>query len=533
MDDVRIAIYIRLSMADEETGKSRDESNSVVNQRSLIHRFLDNNEELCNYPRTEFVDDGFTGTNTDRPAFQRMINRIRDGQFNLCISKDFSRFSRDYIEMGDYLECLFPFLNVRYISVNDNYDSRDYKGTTGGLDVVMRTIVYDAYSKDLSMKERTGKLQSRKKGRRAAGDPPFGYMKDPENKAMNIIDPEAAAIVRRIFDEALAGKKPGDIARGLNEDGIMTPGRYFREKYPDNRRFNSISEKQAWDYYKVHVILRRLTYTGAAVGGLRKQLMPCKRMTTKADREEWVVVPDMHEAIVTPEEYEKAQKVIGSGEAHNKNIVMYPLKSLIICGYCGRHMIRYKATKRFNCPYGRNGGNGECKGHRSPTETEMEKIVYQAIKDFITTSDSRRKAERNRLKKNRSESKSKKLSISELETKIIALKRDKLVLYEKYCEDNLDRQAYQQEKAAMDEAIKECEESIRSHKPMLEDDVNGEALVSSEADAVCEAFKDAEELTYEMAHAFVERIIVYRDDRLEIVWRFKNSTTYGAKENVK
>ena len=162
------------------------------------------------------------------------------------------------------------------------------------------------------------------------------------------VHPEASTIVRRIFDEALAGKKPGDIARGLNEDGVLTPGLYFRKKYPDNGRFGNISEKQTWNYYKVHVILRRLVYTGAAVGGLRKQLMPCKKVTTKVDREEWVVVPDMHEAIITSEEYEQAQKVIGSGEAHNKNIVMYPLRSLIICGYCGRHMIRYKAVKGEN-----------------------------------------------------------------------------------------------------------------------------------------------------------------------------------------
>ena len=530
MDDVRIAIYIRLSMADEETGRSRDESNSVVNQRSLIHRYLDNNEELCNYPRTEFVDDGFTGTNTDRPAFMRMIDRIRDGQFNLCISKDFSRFSRDYIEMGDYLECLFPFLNVRYISINDNYDSRDYKGTTGGLDVVMRTIVYDAYSKDLSMKEKTGKLQSRKKGRRAAGDPPYGYMKDPDRKGMNIIDPEASTIVRRIFDEALAGKKPGDIARGLNEDGVLTPGLYFRKKYPDNGRFGNISEKQAWNYYKVHVILRRLVYTGAAVGGLRKQLMPCKKVTTKVDREEWVVVPDMHEAIITSEEYEQAQKVIGSGEAHNKNIVMYPLRSLIICGYCGRHMIRYKAVKRFDCPYGRNGGNIECRGHRSPTEPEMEKMVYHAIKDFISLSDSKRSAERNRIKKNRSEEKSRKLSIGELEAKIKALKRDKLVLYERYCDGGIDRQAYLKEKDNMDKSIKECEEAIKKHRATIEDDWGEEKFISSEADAVCEAFKDVNELTYDMAHAFIEKIIVYRNNRLDIVWRFKDYID-EAKEN--
>ena len=532
MDDVHIAIYIRLSMADEETGRSRDESNSVVNQRSLIHRYLDNNEELCHYPRTEFVDDGFTGTNTDRPAFMRMIDRIRDGQFNICISKDFSRFSRDYIEMGDYLECLFPFLNVRYISINDNYDSRDYKGTTGGLDVVMRTIVYDAYSKDLSMKEKTGKLQSRKKGRRASGDPAYGYMKDPDNKGMDVIDPEAAAVVRRIFDEAIAGRKAGAIARGLNEDGILSPGPYFRKKYPDNRRFSHMSEKQAWDYYKVHSILRRYTYTGACVGGLRKQLMPCKKVSTKASRDEWIVVPDMHEAIVTVEEYEKAQKVIGEGQAHNFNSEMYPLRSLVVCGICGRHMIKYKETGRFNCPYGRNGGSSECKGHRSPTITEMEKIAFGAIKDFIAMREADRKADNRLLLKRKLEVKKSRVSIDELEGKITLLKRNKLDLYEQYCNGQMNKAKYLAEKTKMDKTIEEYEETIKACKSKMEEGIDETAGISSEADAVCEAFKDTAELTYDMAHAFIEKIVVYRGDRLEIVWRFKNNTTDDEKETI-
>lgn len=173
MEKTRIAIYIRLSMADEDTRKHKDESNSIINQRNLIHQFLDRHAELSKCPRIEFVDDGFTGTNMDRPAFQDMIGQIREGRYGVCITKDFSRFSRDYIEIGDYLECVFPFLRVRYISINDGYDSEAYKGTTGGLEVVMRNIVYAAYSKDISAKEVAGKRESMKKGRRASGAPPM------------------------------------------------------------------------------------------------------------------------------------------------------------------------------------------------------------------------------------------------------------------------------------------------------------------------------------------------------------------------
>ena len=159
MKEPKVAIYIRLSMADEDTRRSKEESDSVQHQRLLIHEFLNRHPELKDASRTEFVDDGFTGTNTNRPAFQNMMKKLRSGELNVLVTKDFSRAMRDYTEMGNYLECVFPFLGVRYISINDGYDSNDYKGVTSGMDVVIRNIVYASYSKDLSVKTTTAKLQ--------------------------------------------------------------------------------------------------------------------------------------------------------------------------------------------------------------------------------------------------------------------------------------------------------------------------------------------------------------------------------------
>lgn len=200
MKEYKIAIYIRLSLADEDTGSTKSESDSIVNQRSLIARFLDNIPALSEYSRTEFCDDGFTGTNTNRPAFTKMMEQVKQSKYNLICVKDFSRFSRDYIEIGDCLECLFPFLGVRFISINDGYDSDDYKGTTGGLDVVMRNIVYAAYSKDLSIKTTTAKIQMMKQGKFVGSYAPYGYILQPTVRNKLTIDPEAAQIVRRIVD---------------------------------------------------------------------------------------------------------------------------------------------------------------------------------------------------------------------------------------------------------------------------------------------------------------------------------------------
>ncbi|MCR5604811.1 MAG: recombinase family protein [Lachnospiraceae bacterium] len=529
-DSVRIAIYIRLSSADEETGKHKDESNSVINQRNLINCFLDDSDELRHYKRTEFVDDGYTGTNTDRPAFKSMISRIRDGKYNLCITKDFSRFSRNYIEMGDYLECVFPFLNVRYISINDGYDSQDYKGTTGGLDVVMRALVYDAYSKDLSVKVKTGMRQSRMKGNRTSGTPAYGYMPDPKKRGRDIIDPETAPVVRRIFDEALAGRKPSAIAKGLNEDGVKTPSQHFAELYPENRKYRNLSEKQAWTNGMIYPILHRLLYTGASVGGMTKKPSPCSKYNIKTSREEWIIVQDIHPAIITVEEYEKVQSMFDLEKVPERTPRSYPLRSLVYCGNCGRHMNRMTRVDKFYCLYGHHGGHEGCKGIISPRMSDMEKIVLNAIKGWIEQNEMEFKNSENQHFKKMQEKKKCRLGVREQEEQLRFLKRNKLLIYEQYSDGILSKTEYLQKKASIDEEIKEFEDpKERIRIATLEGE---ETFVSSEKDALCRAFGDEEKLTYEMAHAFVEKIIVYRDERLEIVWKYKDNTKGVADKNT-
>ena len=195
--EYNIGIYIRLSMADEDTGYgSKAESDSIGNQRMLINRFLDNHPELSHCQRSEFADDGYTGTNFHRPQFTQMMEKVKRGEINLICVKDFSRFSRDYIETGNYLECTFPFMGVRFISINDGYDSDDYKGTTGGLEVVMRSIIYAAYSKDLSVKTTSAKIQMMKQGKYVGGYAPYGYVLHPTIRNKLAVDPEAADVIR-------------------------------------------------------------------------------------------------------------------------------------------------------------------------------------------------------------------------------------------------------------------------------------------------------------------------------------------------
>ena len=159
----QIAIYLRLSLedVDKRTNKLKDESNSIASQRLLINRHLDQNPLLCDLPRIEFYDDGFSGTNFDRPDFAKMIECAKHGEISCIVVKDLSRFGRDYLEVGDYLEHIFPFLGIRFISINDHYDSDDYKGTTGGLDVVMKNIVDGSQCFNILLQLHVGTLQFR------------------------------------------------------------------------------------------------------------------------------------------------------------------------------------------------------------------------------------------------------------------------------------------------------------------------------------------------------------------------------------
>lgn len=517
MQDKVIAVYIRLSNADEDTGRKKKESNSVVNQRKLIHSFLDNHPELSALTRVEFVDDGYTGTNTDRPSFQEMIRQIRDGRIHICITKDFSRFSRDYIEMGDYMECVFPFLNVRYISVNDGYDSDDYIGDTGGIGVVMRMIVYDAYSKDLSIKGKTGRHQNMKKGRRTCGLPGYGYKRDPERKAMDIIDPDAAVVVRRIFDEAISGKKASEIAVGLNADGVMTPAEYFCMKNPETRKFRNQPDKKRWTYSTVYNILRRYTYTGASVGGIKEQIVPCKRSVRKKKFEDWIIVPGKHEAIITEEEYELAQKAIGPSYFTSSVSHTYPLKSLMFCANCKRHLGLRPPKKYYVCPFGKNDGEESCKKVRTPRMEELEQVVYEQICDHVSDLE----------KKNPDIAGAKKVRVSKRtkkgvssEKRMNVLKNKKLQLYEQYAEGVIDKETYLKKKEGidlnMDNIARESGEDRTEHL----EDLSVTKVYSSGLKGAIDLFHASEGLTYDLAHAMIEKIYYRHDGDIEIIWRY-------------
>lgn len=522
MKKYNIAIYIRLSVADEDAGTSKAESDSIGNQRSLINRFLDRHPALSKCPRSEFCDDGFTGTNTDRPAFTDMMKRVKKGEFNLICVKDFSRFSRDYIEIGDSLECLFPFLGVRFISVNDNYDSDNYIGTTGGLDVVMRNIVYAAYSKDLSVKTTTAKIQLMKQGKFVGGYAPYGYVLHPTIRNKLAIDPEAAEVVRKIFLLAIDGNTPTEIAIRLNDEGIPTPGQYFIERHPDTKKYRRSSNKLNWSHAMVYRTLTKLAYTGCAVGHERRTVAPLSRKTVKQDIEKQFIVENMHEAIVSREEYDLAQAVIRKTGRSPAKASYYPLRSLVRCGNCGRCMAFLKSGKGFYCTYGRTDRNSACPTEAIHLASDIEQRIYDAIMLFLKAADEKGNLSDKFLKKKKSEIQKNMDMLTDFQKQCGKLKKQKLKSYEEYSGGVMTKQAYLDDKRIIDEKLRTIENSIDAAKQRIAD---LESLEESEPQtSQFDRFLNEPSLTYEMAHAFVEAVYIYPDGTNEICWKFKDFT---------
>ena len=526
-----IGKYIRLSQADQDLMKkeNKSESESISHQKVLIQNFINDSIELKDSMQYEFFDDGYSGTNFKRPSFERLLEKIKKGEINCVIVKDFSRFGRDYIELGDYLERIFPFMGVRFISINDHYDSLDYKETTGGLDVVMKNIVYDYYSKDLSMKVKTAKYQKMKQGKYLGGHVPYGLMKDPRDKHKLIVDPEAAAVVREIFDMAIAKMRIIDMARTLNERGVETPGQYYRCKHPGTKKFINSSDKACWTHANLRTILKQEMYYGAIVGHKRQGIgVGCKH-TVSVPKEEQFIVEGRHEGIITKEEFLKAQEIFCEiGETKNVIPKTYPLYRKVKCGICGRAM-SYKTYSRngvtyryFTCPHAKEqtGEDGCCK--RYVIEDNLNEIVWSVIRQLLDMTD----AFKQKLDKQNNVSRQGNLILAE---KLARLQQEKekceserFVNVDQFMADHLDKEVYQRRRAdlgrlaeKLDADIAELEQKFKDAETMKDDSL-------SQALSVMKKYSGADELTQAMVQELIEKVVVTDPEHVEIVWRFKD-----------
>ena len=519
-----VFLYIRLSSADKDL-KSKTESESISNQRKLLHRYIDTHPDLAGSVTEEFVDDGYSGTSADRPSFERMIERVKNGEADVIICKDFSRFFRDYVEIGDYLERIFPFLGVRFVSVNDGYDSNDYKGTTAGMDVVMKYIVYSSYSRDLSQKVRTVMQAKHKKGQWVGAYAPYGYSKDDENKNHLVPNPDTAPVVRKIFDLAITGRKTGEIAIILNKEQIPTPSSYFRSAYPGNRKFSGTSKQACWTTVNVKRILRTKLYTGAMVSNTKKWRSIYSPRTLNNDESEWIVVPNCHEAIVTNEEFEIAQSAIRKFKKKDEWAAKeYLMRSLVVCGICGRSMQRHPRCKRkyYSCDKSILDADTMCPAGEKFYEDEIEKTVIQDLTEKLRLFVDNHKRIQDAEAATLGTEVNILASISYTERQLKQQSYERKAAYEKYVDGIISRDEF----LAVKTKLSANEEKLHTELDRLKNELaiimarKNESTVHLANKA--EDFLSKESFTNEMLLYFIDKVKVYSGGRIEIVYQFQD-----------
>ncbi len=380
-----VAMYLRLSRDDEDRdGISKAESNSIGSQRELIRSFLSGAENMELFDT--YVDDGFSGSNFDRPEFKRMIADIETGRVNCVIVKDLSRFGRDYIETGKYLERYFPAHGVRFIALTDHYDS--FLADAGERTIVLpvKNFINDSYCRDISMKVKSQLEVKRRAGEYLGAFALYGYRKDPENRRKLVPDTYAAEIVRCIFAWKIEGMAVSAIAVKLNGLGVLSPKEYKKSMGENYRGGFYSGAKAMWGSAAVKRILTDETYLGHLLQGKTEKVNYKVKKNVEKPKEEWVRVENTHEPLISRDDFEIVQNLLrADGRVSPGRGEVSPFMGLLFCGDCGeqmiRRVIRYKSTKKvyYICST-KNRGEG-CSRH-SIEETVLKGLVGDAIQKF-------------------------------------------------------------------------------------------------------------------------------------------------------
>lgn len=504
---MKIATYIRLSNADEDIGFGKIESESISNQRKYIIDYINKNSVLSKYEKIEFVDDGFSAINDERPSLKKMMECVRNGEISVICVKDLSRFFRDYIEAGNYLECVFPFLGVRFISINDNYDSDNYKGTTGGIEMVMRNIVYASYSKDLSLKISSAKRQKTISGKFIGSHPPFGYKKADDNINKLVIDEVSSKYVRKIFDLVLEGNSTTQVAKILNDENMPTKGQYYKMRYIGNKKHSSMLDTATWNARRVNEIIRARVYAGDLVGQVKKKV---NFNSKKTIRQKPIIVENTHKGIVTREEFLIANEMIKNNKkGSNRVYKKYPLKTLVKCGVCKYCLERKKISGKYiyNCKNAITGSNKDCKKYSGIEESRLETLTFNAVKSFIELVN-----EKDLLLKNK---KTQNIP-TYIDNLLSGYKQTKLRIYEKYVSAEISKEEYLSLKKDIEHKIKKLE--IQKQSLEKKQTVKDEKHIIT----LCKKYLKEDNLTSKIANTFIDEIFVYDNENIEIKLKFND-----------
>ncbi|MDE6608716.1 MAG: recombinase family protein [Lachnospiraceae bacterium] len=527
----RLAMYLRLSLEDKRAdgdGSLQDESNSIGNQRKQILEYIHHEPELGKYEVMEFCDDGYSGTNMDRPGMQKLLKEVKANKIHCIIVKDMSRFSRDYIEMGTYLNQIFPFMGIRFIALNDHYDSREHHGSTIEIDTAFQTLLYDLYSKDVSVKVKASFENKCANGEYVFGQVPFGYEKSREAKNNVVVNEKEAEIVRYIFSLALHGKSSTQIARQLYEENVPT---ITQIRKPD--RAAGDEKIRTWSGAAVRTILNNRFYLGEMAYGKSVRKSVGSKTGRAVPKEDWKVIPDHHEALVTEEIFEQVSAFRHGYSTKRKDSALlnrekHPLTGKLYCGGCG-YSLNYKPLqgknryRRFECRKHALLKIPECCTYMRADLLE-ETVLLMLNKELMLRGNAMKQKE-NLYSFQQSGILVLRKKLEEYRREKRQVQAEKDALYEKYAMRfdeacaGLTAEEYQGRAGELTEKmslLSVAEEETAGKLERLEE----EQRKAKEDMKQIIRYAHIEELTQEVVDVFIKKVYVYRDKRVEIEWDF-------------
>ena len=513
-------LYLRLSRDDGD----KEESGSITGQRELLRDYISQHPELREYAIR--IDDGFSGSTFERPGFQKMIEDVKAGRTDCIIVKDLSRFGRNYLDAGEYIEKIFPFLGVRFIAVNDNYDSLGEKKSSDDLIIPFKNLINEAYCRDISMKIRSQLEIKRKNGQFLGSFAAFGYLKDEQDKNKLVVDQYAADIVRDIFKWKLEDISPQDIAGALNKLGILSPMEYKRSLGMKYTTSFKTSAKAAWSAGTVIRILKNPIYTGVLIQG--KETTPSYKVHKRIakDKSEWTVIENSHEAIISGIDFDSVQKVLKCDTRRSPDDKAVGLFSgMLFCGDCGASMVRKtvpageKKYVYYVCSAHKQ--DKSCSPHRM-RDTALEEIVLdslrQHIREVVNMSELLNITDTAPLRNAQAQKVQRQLDKKREEYE--KLQKLLMSLYENLTDGVIDREEYARLKASFTARADEAERQMDA----LRESLNDIRSHGTENVWMNEFIKRQELASLDRAVvvALIDKILIHSNDVVEIIYRWQD-----------
>ncbi len=520
------ALYIRLSREDDKQG----ESNSVASQREILKEYLKQHPEfsLVDF----YIDDGWSGTNFDRPDFERMMQDIYDGKVNCVIVKDLSRFGRNYAVAGNLITSEFTRLGVRFIALNNGYDtfSENMNAATQCISLGVTNVINESLAATTSVNVRGTLNVNRQQGKFIGSFPTYGYLKDPSDHHKLIVDPDTAPVVEMIFKKFIDGESIIGIAKDLNEAGIPNPSEYKKLKGMNYRHPSGASNDGLWPDSSVRRILMNEMYVGTMVQGKNRNISYKDQRAKAVPKAEWYVVPDTHEAIIDHETFDKAQSLFCRNirKPPNSNHI-HLFAGLIRCADCHRSMARktnvhsYGEYGYYRCSTTRKMKKSACSNHSIRID-KLEKAVLIYLQTMVKIA-----VDLDEVLSIINKNGSRKKESSHLQKLLIAQQseRNKMTcmindLYPDWKSGIITKEEYLSLKAGFNERIAVLDESIAKVKQNIEQIANG-VDDDNEFIAHFKKYGNFEKLTRPMLVELVDEIRVHEGNKIEIDLKFKDA----------